>query len=64
MNIRFADITCYSCEELKEELSKLRSMIIAIEQLPAAFGIAGDFDDEHWVKKRDIISVIEDKEYK
>ena len=56
--------TCYACLELEDELSKLRSMIRAIGALPTAFGIAGDFDTESWIKKSELDAILTDSEYK
>ena len=55
---------CYACKELEEELSKLRSIIRAIEQLPTHLGLAGDFDYDYWINRRDLDKVLNDKAYK
>jgi len=51
---------CYACDELQEELDKLRSMVRAIEQLPTKFGL----DEEIWINKKDLTKILKSKRYK
>ena len=61
MSVRFMDgDPCYRCEDLDEELSKLKSMIRAIEQIQTYLGIAGDFDEERWIRKSDLDKILRD----
>ena len=64
LNFSSYERTCWKCEELKEELSKLRSMLRAIEQVPSEFGIAGDFDMESWIKRSALEIIFNAPEYK
>ena len=64
MSISDCPETCWECESLRDDISKLRSMIRAIEQVDTHFGLAGDFDTELWINKSDINKIINDPEYK
>ena len=54
---------CYECKDLREELSKLRSLLRAIAALPIHYGLAGDFDETHWIDKSRLDALLNSKEY-